>query len=92
MNHQNDYTLVLVGENTYDEEKNRSITRIEFEPTNMYFELPKTYYKNLKREQLLKKLTSQLKDFTSTEEFKNSFFTKANIVVFETNGQTIWSK
>jgi hypothetical protein len=88
----NNYTLVLFGVNTYDEGKNRSITRVEFEPANMYFKLPETYYENLNREQVLDKLTSQLKDFANTKKFKTSFFTKANIVVFETNGQTIWSK
>lgn len=88
----NNNTLVLVGVNTYAEGKNRSITRIEFEPANMYFKLPETDYGNLNREQLLDKLTSQLKDFANTKEFKASFFTKADVVVFETNGQTIWSK
>ena|SRR6185437_7650329 len=88
----NDYTLVLVGVNTYDEDKNRSVTRIEFEPTNMYFKLPEAYYKNLSREQLLDKLTSQLKDFAKTERFKTSFFSKATLFVFDTNGKTIWSK
>jgi len=88
----NDYTLFLVGVNTYDEGKNRSSTRIEFEPTNMYFKLPKSYYENLNRDQLLDKLTSQLKNFANTRKFKASFFTKATIVIFETNGLTIWSK
>jgi hypothetical protein len=88
----NDYTLVLVGVNTYDEGKNRSVTRIEFEPANMYFILPKIYYDGLNREHLLDKLTSQLKDFANTEKFKTSFFAKANVVVFETNGKTIWSR
>jgi hypothetical protein len=53
----------------------------------MYFKLPKTYNENLNREQLLDKLTSQLKAFAKTERFKTSFFTNANVVVFETNGQ-----
>ena len=88
----NDNTLVLVGVNTYDEGKYRTIIRIDFEPTNMYFKLPKAYYKSLDREQLLDKLASQLKDFAKTEKFKNSFFTEANVVVFESNGQKIWSK
>jgi hypothetical protein len=88
----NDYTLDLVGVNTYDEDKNRSATRIEFEPTNMYFKLPEAYYQNLSREQLLDKLTLELKDFANTERFKTSFIAKANVFVFESNGQTIWSK
>lgn len=88
----NDYTLVLVGVNTYDESENRSVTRIEFEPTNMYFKLPEAYYQNLSREQLLDKLTSELKSFAATKKFKTSFFAKAEAIVFETNGQTIWSR
>jgi hypothetical protein len=88
----NDYTIFLVGVNTYDEGNHRSGTHIEFQPANMYFTLPKAYYGNLNRQQLLHKLTSQLKDFVNTEKFRNSFFIKANIVVFETSGQTIWSK
>ncbi|MDB5230238.1 MAG: hypothetical protein JWN76_1043 [Chitinophagaceae bacterium] len=87
-----DCTLVLVGENTYHEEKNRSITCIEFEPENRYFKLPKSYFENLNREQGLEKLTSQLTDFTNTEKFKNSFLSKANTMIFEANGQIIWSK
>ena len=88
----NDYTVILVGINTYHEGEYRTIIRTEFEPTNMYFKLPETFYKNLNREQLLDRLTSELKRFANTEKFKTSFFTKANIVVFETNGKTIWSK
>ena len=88
----NDYTIFLIGVNTYDESQNRSVTRIEFESTNMYFKLPEIYFENLNREQLLVKLISQLIDFAKTEKFKTSFFTKADIVVFETNGKIIWSK
>ncbi|RYX85572.1 hypothetical protein EON73_02875 [bacterium] len=86
------YTVVLTGVNTYDEEKNDSRIRIEFTPKEMYFALPKTYYENLNREQLLKKLISQLKSFSDTKEFKTSFFTQANVIVFDTTGQIIWSK
>jgi hypothetical protein len=87
----NDYTLVLAGENTYNEGKYRSVTRIEFEPANMYFKLPENYFKNLNKQQLLDKLTSELKNFTATQKFKTSFFTKAKAIVFESTGQTIWS-
>jgi hypothetical protein len=88
----NDYTLVLVGVNTYDDQKSQSSTRIEFGPTNMYFKLPKGYYENLSRDQLLNKLTSELKSFANTKKFKTSFFTESSIIYFETNGVTIWSK
>lgn len=87
----NDYTLVLVGVNTYGEDKKRSVTRIEFEPTNMYFKLPGAFYQNLTREQLLDKITLELNDFAKTEKFKTSFFAKATLFVFQTNGQAIWS-
>ena len=87
-----DYILALVGMNTQVENKNSIITRIEFEPLNMYFNLPKPFFKGLDRKQLLEKLTVQLKNFVKTEAFRNSFFTKANKIVFETNGEMIWSK
>jgi hypothetical protein len=87
-----EFTLYLTGVNTYEETPSRSITRIEFEPANMYFKLRKSEYKDLNREQLKDKLTSQLKDFTNTEKFRDSFLTKANAIITGYNGQKIWSK
>lgn len=87
-----EYTLFLIGVNTYKEGKNRSITRIEFEPSNMYFNLPKSDYKNLNRQQLQDKVTFQLKDFTETETFKTSFLTKANVITIGFSGERVWSK
>ena len=86
-----DYTIFLVGINRY-KKGDTSYTRIEFEPTNMYFPLPKGEYKNLNRDKLLNRLISQLKEFTETKKFKDSFFTDADKITFTTNGQTIWSK
>ena len=86
------YTLFLLGLNTYEETKNRSITRIEFEPTNMYFKLPKSEYKNLNRQQLQDKLTSQLKGFTNTEKFKTSFLAMATIITMGFSEERIWPK
>ena len=86
----NDYTLFLVGQNTYDTGKSHSEIRNEFQPRDMYNKLRKSEFQNLTRDQLLNKLTSQLKDFSKTDEFKNSFFTKSDKVVFETNGELIW--
>lgn len=88
----NNYTIALIGVNTYNERQNRSVTRIEFEPANMYFKLPEKEFENLNRSQLTDKLTSQLKDLANTERFRNSFFTKANVVDLETNGQIIWQQ
>lgn len=83
------YTIFLVGLNKYGTAQH-SVTRIEFEPTRMYFQLPKSEYENLNREHLLTKLTSQLKDFTKTEKFKTSFFAKAKTITTDFNGK-IWS-
>lgn len=82
--------IFLVGINK-DKKGDTTYTRIEFEPINMYFQLPDTEYKNLNRNQLLSKLIVQLKTFADTEKFKASFLSKANDIVFEPNGQIIWS-
>jgi hypothetical protein len=84
--------LFLVGTNTYKEGENRSSTRIEFEPSHNYLLLPGKDYNKLSHIELVNKLTTQLKDFANTSTFQNSFLTKANTVVFETNGQIIWKK
>ena len=86
-----DNTIYLVGVNKYNK-GDTSQTRIEFEPSNMYFRLPNSEYKSLSRDQLLNKLTDQLKTFAKTDKFKSSFLSKANAIVFESNGQKIWSK
>ena len=84
-----DYVVFLVGVNSYEKE-NTTLTLIEFEPSNMYFRLPKNEYKNLNRKQLLNKLTSQLKDFTNTTQFKLSFIAEAKSITTDFNGE-IWS-
>lgn len=83
--------IYLVGLNKYDK-GDTSHTRIKFEPSNMYFQLPNSEYKDLSRDQMLNKLTVQLKAFTKTEKFKSSFLAKANAIILESSGQTIWSK
>jgi hypothetical protein len=86
-----DYTIFLVGINR-DRKGDTSFTHIDFKPSNMYFQLPQGEYKNLTRDELLNRLISQLKEFTETEQFKSSFFVKADKITFTSNGQTIWSK
>jgi hypothetical protein len=88
----NDYVLFLVGTNTYKEGEHRSATHIEFEPTHNYLQIPKNEYKNLTQKQFEEKLTSQLKEFTKTSKFQNSFLAKANSIVYEPNGEVIWKK
>ena len=86
-----DNIIYFVGVNKYVN-GDTSHTRIEIESQNMYFRLPQSEYKKLSRDQLLNRLTVQLKAFTNTEQFKTSLLSKANAIVFESNGQTIWSK
>ena len=86
-----DYVIFLVGLNTHTKGKNSYITRIGFKPSNMYFQLPKSEYENLSREQLIDQLASQLKDFITTEKFKTSFLAKAESINTDFGGQ-IWSK
>lgn len=83
-----DHVIFLVGLNKYYKE-NTSVTRIEFEPSKMYFQLPKSEYKNLNREQLLDKLTFQLKVFTNTETFKASFLAKAKSITTDFRGDLV---
>jgi len=86
---KDDYTLYLVGLNRYEISQDSSATRVDFEPKNMYFFLPISVYKNLARGQILERLTSQLKDFTMTDKFKNSFLAKAKSVTTGFKGE-IW--
>ena len=87
-----DYTLCLLGRIINAQNENEVISSIAFEPESLYFSLPKTYFKNLNREQLVEKVTKDLKSFTTTSKFKKSFFKEAKDIVFETNGQVIWKK
>ena|ERR1022692_2644872 len=86
-----DYTIFLIGENTYDKEQNYSVTSIDFKPLHMYFPLPKSEYENLIREQLVEQLTDELRGFTKTDKFKNSFLAKANSIKTDFSGE-IWSR
>ena len=88
---EEDYIVFLVGLNTYNREQYSSATRIDFEPSGMYFPLPKSEYKNLKREQVLERLTAQLRNFTKTARFKHSFFAEAKSVTTDFKGE-IWTK
>jgi hypothetical protein len=89
---EEDYTVSLVGTNKYQEDRNRLVINIDFEPEDTYFNLPDKEYKSLKREQVLERLTTQLKEFTKTDKFLHSFLAKANAITTEWNGETVWSK
>jgi len=82
-----DYTIFVVGINNTQGQD--SVTRIDFEPSSMYYPLPKSENKNLTREQVRYQLTSLLKNFIKTDKFKNSFFAKATSISVDYYG-TIW--
>lgn len=87
-----DYMLFVVGLNTYEKNENHLITNIVFEPSDMYFQLPKNEYENLDRAQVLDKIKSQLKDFTKTQKFKASFFAQAKSIKTSFDDDEIWTK
>jgi hypothetical protein len=84
------YTVYLVGMNRY-KEGNHLDSRIEFEPSEMYFPMPKSEHEKLEREQVLDNIKAQLKDFINSEKFRNSFFARAKSINVRYSGE-IWSK
>jgi len=76
-----EYKFYFYGVNTYLEES-QSVTRIDFEPSNMAFKPPKKAYKNLSQQQMKEKIVSELKDAINTKKFKNSFLAKSNYIEF----------
>lgn len=84
------YTVFLYGINTYSESKNRTISRIEFEPKDMYCQLPESEYKGMDMYSIASKLVVQIKEFTRTETFQYSFLAKSMVIYTEFNGQKIW--
>lgn len=88
---QDAYILCFSGENTYEESKTHTATRIDFAPKDMYFQLPGEEYKNLGREEVLERLTFQLKEFVESDQFKQSFLREAKTITTDWAGE-IWSK
>ncbi len=88
---QDDYTLCFTGINTYEVSQYHTTTRIEFAPKDMYFTLPASEYSGLKREQVLKSLTSHLKEFITSDKFRRSFLKDAKSITTDWNGE-IWTK
>ncbi|MGZ3898500.1 MAG: hypothetical protein ACXVLT_01630 [Flavisolibacter sp.] len=89
---QGGYTVFLVGTNKYEVDKNRTVIKIDFEPEDTYFNLSKKEYKTLEREQVQERLTVRLKELFKTVKFQQSFLSKANAIITEWNGTTIWTK
>ena len=75
----NEYTASLYGTITSYPELNHSYTRVVFEPANMYFKFPGNAYKKFTFAQMKDELTARVKAFIKTDEFRNSFLSKAQI-------------
>lgn len=84
------HTLMVFGTNE---------TRVEhgfyqenyFNPATMYYPFQKNEFENhLTREEVLNRVTSQIKAFTNTTKFRNCFFASAKYIITEYNGETVW--
>lgn len=83
---EKNYVVFLVGRNKYD-----NYDKIDFQPTNMYYMLPRVEYRGLSREQLMNRLTDELKEFTKSKKFQRSYLAQADSI--KLSGKTlIWSK
>ena len=74
------YTIYLIGSKEFDEDDPDWATNIDFEPEEKYFPLATEDYNHLKWEQVLQKIKTQLEDFSKTDKFKSSFFSKAKAI------------
>jgi hypothetical protein len=86
----NNYTAFVVGLNKYGEE-NHSVVHIDFESPNMYYQLPRSEYEGLDREQAMSKVKAELKNFIYSEKFKTSFFAQAKSITINSTDE-IWSR
>ena len=84
----NECLLYLVGNTTYNNSPNHSITKIKFQPAEAFFKLPKEDCEHLTLAQIQTSIIEQLKKFISTEKFKSSFFQTAKEITV--NGRRIW--
>lgn len=83
-----DYCLFLVGKQD-SVAGNDHYSKIVFEPQFMYYQLPKVEYASLPREQLLVKISEEIKEFTSSNKFKSCFFSEAKSFILEYNGKNL---
>jgi len=85
-----EYIVFFVGMET-EKKQDTSISRIVFEPENMYYLLQKNEYENLSPEEIREKIKTALIKFTSTQKFETSFFAQAKSIKVDFAGE-IWSK
>ena len=76
----NCYAIYLIDSNEHEKEDQVSATKNDYEWPIEYYPLSKREYKDLKWDQVLDKIKSQLKEFINTEKFKNSSLAKAKAI------------
>jgi len=82
--------IAFYGEH-YSIEEGVPTERITFQPAHVFFPLPKNIYRKLSYSQLKETLYKELKEFTKTSEFKNSFLSKSYSINSNFAGE-IWSE
>lgn len=68
--------LLIVGLN-FSQKNDVVKTRIDFYPENSSYSIPFNTFKDLTHEELLRYLCTQIKEFTKSEKFINSFLSEA---------------
>lgn len=76
----NGYSLYLIGSKEYDVNNSDWAFSIDFEPRMKYYPLTDTNYSKLSWDKVQGKVNEELKDFTASVTFKNSFFANAKAI------------
>lgn len=83
-----DYHLYLIGRQV-SVVNNDEYSKIVFEPQFKYFKLPNTVYAGLSREQVLIKISNELKVITSSNRFRNCFLSEVKSFILEYSGENL---
>jgi uncharacterized protein YciU (UPF0263 family) len=73
-------TLYLVGSSVFHESDEDWIANVDFEPEDNYHTINEIGLNNLSPDDLLEQVRNKLVSFTETEQFRNSFFAKAEAI------------
>ncbi len=80
------YAVLFMCNWKFDPADKEWVYYIENNPQD-YYVLPDSEYKKLNKEEALKKMVTELKVFTETEEFRHSFFAKARAIAAGYRGE-----
>ncbi|WP_336515046.1 hypothetical protein [Pollutibacter soli] len=76
----NGYSLYLIGSKEYDVDNSEWAFNIDFEPRMKYYPLADTIYSKLSFDKVQTKINNELKEFTASVNFRNSFFANAKAI------------